>query len=110
MQKYPIGEIALAVTTGPFFPEFPALRPNIHRKKAVWASTMPIITTHIGQAGIEMNWEIDVFGNIRKGAKAQKNITRFTGGLPGYNGLARLRSGDGLYPSAHLPATTGSCP
>ena len=27
---------------------------------------------HIGQAGIEMNWEIDVFGNIRKGAKAQK--------------------------------------
>ena len=34
----------------------------------------------------------------------------FTGGLPGYNGLARLRSGDGLYPSAHLPATTGSCP
>lgn len=33
----------------------------------------------------------------------------FTGGLPGYNGLARLRSGDGLYPSAHLPATTGSC-
>lgn len=30
------------------------------------------IYSHIGQAGIEMNWEIDVFGNIRKEAKAQK--------------------------------------
>lgn len=28
--------------------------------------------SRIGQAGLEMNWEIDVFGSIRKGVKAQK--------------------------------------
>ena len=27
---------------------------------------------HTGQAGLEMNWEIDVFGSIRKNVKAQK--------------------------------------
>lgn len=26
----------------------------------------------VGQAGLEMNWELDVFGNIRKNVKAQK--------------------------------------
>ena len=31
------------------FSRVSALRPNIHRKKAVWASTMPIITTTSGR-------------------------------------------------------------
>lgn len=30
------------------------------------------IYTRVGQAGLEMNWEIDVFGSIRKNAKSQK--------------------------------------
>ena len=67
-------------TTGPFFPEFQRFGPLY--TGTVWASTMPIITT-IGQAGIEMNGEIDVFGNIRKGAKAQKEYYLASQGLPG---------------------------
>lgn len=28
--------------------------------------------SRVGQAGLEMNWELDIFGNIRKNVKAQK--------------------------------------
>lgn len=41
--------------------------------------------SRIGQAGLEMNWELDVFGNIRKNVKAQKEY--FLASQEDYRGI-----------------------
>ena len=56
---------------GHFFPSFSASAQYTPEKSSLGIDHADNYY-HIGQAGIEMNWEIDVFGNIRKGAKAQK--------------------------------------
>lgn len=61
----------LRIQKSGFYPSF-----NVSAQYSPEKSSLGIDHTdsysRIGQAGLEMNWEIDVFGSIRKNVKAQK--------------------------------------
>ncbi len=56
---------------GAFFPSIVASTQYAPEKSSLGINHTELYS-RVGQAGLEMNWEIDVFGSIRKQAEAQK--------------------------------------
>lgn len=56
---------------GNFFPSITASTQYTPEKSSLGIDHTELYS-HVGQAGLEMNWEIDVFGSIRNNVKAQK--------------------------------------
>lgn len=54
-----------------FFPSITASAQYSPEKSSLGINQVDMYR-HVGQAQLEMNWELDVFGNIRKNVKAQK--------------------------------------
>lgn len=66
-----IARSRLRVQRGSYFPTLTAASQYAPEKSSLGIDHTEIYS-HIGQATLEMNWEIDVFGSIRKNVKAQK--------------------------------------
>lgn len=72
------------IQKGNFYPSISASAQYAPEKSSLGIDHSELYS-HIGQAGLEMNWEIDVFGNIRKNAKTQKE--NYLASIEDYRGV-----------------------
>lgn len=79
-----IAKSRLRVQRGNYFPSISASTQYSPEKSSLGIDRTELYS-RVGQAGLEMNWEIDVFGSIRKGVKAQKEY--YLASLEDYRGV-----------------------
>lgn len=79
-----IAKSRLRVQRGNYFPSISASTQYSPEKSSLGIDRTEMYS-RVGQAGLEMNWEIDVFGSIRKGVKAQKEY--YLASLEDYRGV-----------------------
>ncbi|MEG2339259.1 MAG: efflux transporter outer membrane subunit [Odoribacter sp.] len=71
IQNIQIAHSRLRIEQSGFYPSFSVTSQYTPEKSSLGIDKISAYS-HIGQAAIAMNWEIDLFGSIRKNAKSQK--------------------------------------
>lgn len=72
------------IRKGQYFPTITASTEYSPEKSSLGIDHTELYS-HVGQAGLELNWEIDVFGSIRKGVRAEKE--NFLATVEDYRGV-----------------------